>query len=167
MRDHGWLGICPGDLAQRIAKELTPSFIPQEFPALKSGQRPILRIVACIHYIGRITGEPTAEAKTVIYAWADYQSLRSLPLPHRRDFQGAKRRSLFRPDGLVPGSERAERFLFWPMGVPNSGAQYQWDHHVTAFVGRRHFGDQDLLERVFELRPIVDQSRAFLNTVSP
>jgi hypothetical protein len=28
----------------------------------------------------------------------------------------------------------------------------QWGRHATAFVGRRHFDDADLLDRYFELR---------------
>lgn len=142
----------PTSRARRRPQPVTlkePAFIPQGMPALKPGQRPVLRIATGTHYIERITREPAAEAETVSYAWADYQDLRSLPWPHR----GAERRSLFWPDGLVSGSGRAERFLFWPMGVPNPGAQRQWGHHATAFVGRRHFDDPDLLARVFELLP--------------
>lgn len=60
-------------------------------------------------------------------------------------------RSLFRPDGLVPGSERAERYFFWPMGIYEPGAMRQWGRHATAFVGRRHFDDADLLERYFTI----------------
>ncbi len=59
------------------------------------------------------------------------------------------RRSAFRPDGIVPGSERSERYLFWPMGVSEPGAMRQWGRHATAFVGRRHFDDADLLEHYF------------------
>jgi hypothetical protein len=58
-------------------------------------------------------------------------------------------RSAFGPDGLVPGSERTERFLFWPMGIASAGAMRQWGHHATAFVGRRHFDDADLIEARF------------------
>jgi hypothetical protein len=29
----------------------------------------------------------------------------------------------------------------------------QWGHHATAFVGRRHFDDVDLIERRFRLLP--------------
>ena len=61
------------------------------------------------------------------------------------------RRSVFRPDGIVSGSERGERWLFWPMGVPEPGAMRQWGRHATAFVGRRHFDDPALLERYFSL----------------
>jgi hypothetical protein len=59
---------------------------------------------------------------------------------------------VFRPDGVVPGSERGERWLFWPMGVPEPGAMRQWGRHATAFVGRRHFDDPAFLERYFSLR---------------
>jgi hypothetical protein len=52
----------------------------------------------------------------------------------------------------VPGSERGERWLFWPMGVPEPGAMRQWGRHATAFVGRRHFDDPWLLERYFMLK---------------
>jgi hypothetical protein len=59
------------------------------------------------------------------------------------------RRSLYGPDGLVPGTQRGERWLFWPMGIASAGAMRQWGHHATAFVGQRHFDDPDLLDRRF------------------
>jgi len=60
---------------------------------------------------------------------------------------------LYGPDGVVAGTERAERWLIWPMGVPAPGAMRQWGHHATAFIGRRHFDDPDLLTRLFEGYP--------------
>ena len=60
-------------------------------------------------------------------------------------------RSAFGPDGLIAGTERRERFFFWPMGIASAGAMRQWGRQATAFVGRRHFDDADLLERRFEL----------------
>ena len=45
------------------------------------------------------------------------------------------------------------RFLFWPMGIASAGAMRQWGHHATAFVGRRHFDDPELLEQRFEAAP--------------
>ena len=59
-------------------------------------------------------------------------------------------RSLFDSDGLVAGSERAERWLLWPTGVPSPGAMRERGRHAIAFVGRRHFDDADLLDRLFE-----------------
>lgn len=79
------------------------------------------------------------------YALRDENALRSLPLADAP----AERRSLYGPDGLVAGSERGERFLFWPMGIASAGAMRQWGHHATAFVGRRHFDDVDLVEQRF------------------
>jgi hypothetical protein len=39
------------------------------------------------------------------------------------------------------------------MGIDNSGAMRQWGVHATAFIGRRHFDDADLIERRFEVVP--------------
>ena len=70
--------------------------------------------------------------------------LRSLP-------QASESASAFGPDGLIAGTERSERFFFWPMGIASAGAMRQWGRQPTAFVGRRHFDDADLLEKRFEL----------------
>ncbi|MGH8353023.1 MAG: hypothetical protein ACRERY_05765 [Pseudomonas sp.] len=76
------------------------------------------------------------------YRSAELGSLRQLPHP-----QGS--RSLYAADGLVPGSERLERWLLWPSGVVSPGAMRQWGRHATAFVGRAQFDDPGLLERYF------------------
>jgi len=76
------------------------------------------------------------------YRSAELGGLRQLPHP-----QGS--RSLYGADGLVPGSERLERWLLWPSGVVSPGAMRQWGRHATAFVGRAQFDDPQLLERYF------------------
>ena len=81
----------------------------------------------------------------VHYAIQPYSELRSLQRPD------GLRASAFGPDGLVPGTERAERFVFWPTGIDSAGAMRQWGRQATAFVGRRHFDDADLLEKRFRL----------------
>jgi hypothetical protein len=50
----------------------------------------------------------------------------------------------------MPGTERGERALFWPMGIASPGAMRQWGRQPTAFVGRRHFDDAHLLSDRFE-----------------
>lgn len=75
----------------------------------------------------------------------DYNELRSLSVDGRRQ-------SLFADDGLIPVSRRLERWLLWPMGIESAGAMRQWGHHATAFVGRRHFDEADLLESLFYYR---------------
>jgi len=77
--------------------------------------------------------------------FAEYDELRSLPRPE------GGRASVFGTQGLIAGTERPERFLFWPMGIASAGAMRQWGRHATAFVGRRHFDDPDLLEKRFVL----------------
>jgi hypothetical protein len=61
------------------------------------------------------------------------------------------RRGVYGSDGLIAGTERPERTLFWPMGIASAGTMRQWGRHATAFVGRRHFDDADLLEKRFVL----------------
>ena len=73
---------------------------------------------------------------------APYRALRRLPLENGS-------RSMFTPDGIVPGTERLERFLLWPMGVPSAGAMRQRGHHPVTLVGRQYFDEARLLERVF------------------
>jgi hypothetical protein len=121
------------------------AFLPQALPRIAPGTRLTLRLAAGTHYLERVVWG-AAPGKATEYAFAEDDVLRSLPL------KAGGRRSVFRPDGIVPGSERGERWLFWPMGVPEPGAMRQWGRHATAFVGRRHFDDPALLERYFSLR---------------
>ncbi len=119
-----------------------PIFVPQKVTE-SVGVRTIIRIAAHTHYLRKIYSEKQV-GSDVIYGWENYRSLRSLPLP------GGGHRSLFGPDALVAGSERRERWLFWPMGIVSPGAMRQWGHHATAFVGRRHFDEAGLIGRYFE-----------------
>ena len=121
------------------------AFAPQRLPQVEAGQRIALRIEAGTHYLQRIL-LPAPEGEGGTLRWLDDDTLRSLPVA------GSARRSAFRPDGIVPGSERGERWLFWPMGVREPGAMRQWGRHATAFVGRRHFDEARLMQRYFRLR---------------
>ncbi len=118
--------------------------VPAPAPALAAGQRMVLRVATRSHYLQGLDTVSAGTGNQVLYELADAAALRSLPVP------GGGRRSLYGPDGLVVGSERLERFLLWPMGIASAGAMRQWGTHATAFVGRRHFDDSDLLDRAFE-----------------
>ncbi|MBO3706622.1 MAG: hypothetical protein J5X21_09470 [Candidatus Accumulibacter sp.] len=122
-------------------------FAPQVLPAPMANERVVLRLAAGTHYLQQVVVEAAAAAAGVPLALRDDDELRSLPLP------GGGRRSVFAADGLLPGSERLERFFFWPMGVRSAGQMRQWGRHATAFVGRRHFDDPALLDRYFERLP--------------
>jgi hypothetical protein len=120
-------------------------FAPQSLRAVADGERLVLRIATRTHYVERVSMTRDADA-AARYAFRPYDELRSLPRP------GGGSASIFAPgDGIIAGSERAERFLFWPMGIASAGAMRQWGRHATAFVGRRHFDDADLLEKRFVL----------------
>ena len=92
---------------------------------------------------GATWGEPVAS--NAPYRMVDYDRLRALPLP------GNGSRSIFGPDGVVPNTERVARFFFWPMGIASPGSMRQAGRQPTAFIGRRHFDDADLIEKRFDL----------------
>jgi hypothetical protein len=119
-------------------------FSPQSLPRVAEGERPLVRIAARTHYVERVALVRGADS-LVRYELRPADELRSLAR-----LEGG-RASVFGPDGLIAGTERPERFLFWPMGIPSAGAMRQWGRHSTAFVGRRHFDDADLLEKRFTL----------------
>nr|ALV86654.1 hypothetical protein [uncultured bacterium 51] len=130
------------------------AFVAGTLPRRSPGQRWSLRIASGTHYVTGLTLDDGA-APAQPYAVRDENTLRSLPMPN-----GAGRRSLYGPDGLVAGSERGERFLFWPMGIASAGAMRQWGHHATAFVGRRHFDDPHLLADRFVLHQSEEPAQA-------
>ena len=117
-------------------------FSPQSLPRIGDGERPLVRIASSTHYIDRVAVVRGTDS-LVRYEIQPYGELRSL-----LRYSGG-RASIFGEDGLVPGTQRPERFAFWPMGIASAGAMRQWGRHATAFVGRRHFDDADLFERRF------------------
>ena len=117
-------------------------FSPQSLPAMGDGARPLVKIATGTHSIEGIS-QVRGTDSLVRYELRPYGELRSLVR-----YSGG-RASAFGADGLVPGTERAERFVFWPMGIASAGAMRQWGRHATAFVGRRHFDDAELFEKRF------------------
>ena len=120
-----------------------PVFVAAALPPLRAGERLVVRISSATH---DVTGVARDVGRTgIAFTLRDDDQLRALPLP-----EGGSR-SFFGPDALVAGSERGERYVFWPMGIDSAGAMRQWGHHATAFVGRRHFDDADLIEQRFSI----------------
>jgi hypothetical protein len=128
------------------------AFVPTALSPVGAQDRITLRIAARTHYVDRVSVAPiaggAAAQSATPYAWRDYHSLRSLPLGATSD-----NRSVFNPKGFIDGTDRAERWLFWPMGIERAGSMRQWGKHATAFVGRRHFDDATLLEQRFVFDP--------------
>jgi hypothetical protein len=142
----------PGPLEHESAFDQT-LFVPQVVRAPGRGERVVIYVGAGDHNIQRVAVDSPKPAPGVGYRVRDENDLRELPLPAAT---GGGTRSIYGPDGLVPGSERAQRFIYWPMGVPSAGQLRQWGHHATAYVGRRHFDDPRLIDRYFTLAPGID-----------
>ena len=139
----------PSTGASSRPEQMEWAFVPTTLPALKPGQRMALHLESQTHYVkGLRPALAMADQLPTPYALRPDGDLRTLPV------SGALRgttRSAFWPNGIVPGTERGERALFWPMGIDSPGAMRQWGRQPTAFVGRRHFDDARLLEQRFEL----------------
>jgi Protein of unknown function, DUF547. len=118
------------------------AFAPTTAPDVAPPQRIVVTADTATHYLAGVEIDDGGLSTT--YMRVDYDTLRSLP---RRNGS----RSAFGPDGIIPGTERAERRLFWPMGIESAGAMRQWGHHATAFVGRRFFDSPDLIDQRFQL----------------
>lgn len=122
-----------------------PVLLPQD---QLPGGRLAIRIQSRTHFIRRVVMPAAASAaETKPYALADYRELLNLPQAF------GPTRSLFSANGMVRGTERVERFWLWPSGLPSPGATRQWGRHATSFVGRSHFDDPGLLDRLFERAP--------------
>jgi hypothetical protein len=117
--------------------------VPAPLPPLLPGARISLRLAGGKHYVTRISSVESLAG--IRHVTADEDSLRALT------FSSDATRSIYGVDGLIAGSRRGERFVFWPMGIASAGAMRHWGRHATAFVGRRHFDDADLFARRFAL----------------
>jgi len=128
-------------------------FSPQVVHSPGPAERVMVFLGSREHNIQRIGIDTPTPAPGVPYRLLDENLLRALPVPA---VAGGGTRSAYGPDGLVPGSERPERYVYWPMGIPSTGQMRQWGHHATAFIGRRHFDDPRLIDRYFSLAPGAD-----------
>lgn len=112
------------------------AFVPFEAPNLAEGERLGVRISAGDHYVIGFEAAPAVGGKN--YELVDAREAIQ-EIAH-----------LYDRNGILPQSRRLERFILWPMGIRSAGAMRAWGHHATAFVGKRHFDDADLLDRAFE-----------------
>ncbi|MGH6612037.1 MAG: hypothetical protein ACRECQ_17480 [Burkholderiaceae bacterium] len=123
-------------------------FVPQRVRAAQANEKIVLRIESGTHYLQRVQVIPASDTVSGVtsYSLRDERALTTLA----RSDGGT--RSAYDEDGFIPGTERTERWFFWPMGIASAGQMRQWGHHATAFVGRRHFDDPLLFDAYFEIR---------------
>jgi hypothetical protein len=119
------------------------ALVPAALPAHAAGARIVVELEGGTHYVRsvRLLDAPPRDA--IAYRIGHEDALRSLALP------AGGTRSLYGADGIIAGTQRPERALFWPLGIRDAGAMRQWGRHATAFVGRRHFDEAFLLDRYF------------------
>ncbi|MEO8186468.1 MAG: hypothetical protein ABI580_03790 [Burkholderiaceae bacterium] len=131
------------DLPETLDESL---FVPQTLPRGPSSERVVLRVESGTHYLQRVLmSSEKSSVPATVYRLHDERALTRLAR------HGGGTRSAYGEDGMIAGSERGERWFFWPMGIESAGQMRQWGHHATAFVGRRHFDDPLLLDAYFEL----------------
>ena len=122
------------------------AFSPREAMSVDIDSTIIVTAETRTHYLANVSETSMGDEDMIkTYQLAPYDELRSMS-----SVIGA--RSIFDQHGLVPGTERGERFLFWPMGIRSAGAMRQWGTHATAFLGRRHFDDAFLIQKRFKRR---------------
>lgn len=118
---------------------------PIVLPAVSVVDRWKLRVSAGEHQLRGMAAATAADHSTASQlAVRPYRDLLQLPAAN------GKTRSAFRSDGLIHQTDRAERFLLWPMGIRSAGAMRQASRQPVAFVGRRHFDDWNLLNQILE-----------------
>jgi len=123
------------------------AFVPQWLPPYEPGSRLSVRIGTRRHWVERIHYTGFSAGAPITYTLLPYDVLESLP----RD--SGRNESIFSPEGIVKGeTERPERFLFFPAGIPDIGSMRQRGHHGTALIGERTFDDPRLFEEFFFLR---------------
>ena len=118
------------------------AFIPRQLPIIDAPRRVLVRVTSGNHYLTDARSDAGGTGRT--YSLVDDRELRTLPV-------AGGTRSAFGPDGIVPGTDRGERFVTWTLGLDDAGAMHEWGHHATALIGRRQFDDADLIERRFAI----------------
>jgi hypothetical protein len=120
------------------------AFVPRTLSVIEAPQRIVVRMTTRSHYL--IDVHPDTGGDGTNYAMANDSELRTIPT-------AGGTRSAFGPTGIVPGTDRGERLVTWPLGIESAGAMREWGRHATALVGRRQFDDVDLIERRFQILP--------------
>jgi len=120
-------------------------FAPQGLPEIAAGQSLAVRILSGWHQVQRLL--PLAPPPEGIpYELFPYEMLEGLP---GGEGPGA---SIFDTEGIAKGSERVERFIFFPTGIPSIGSMRQRGHHAITLSGRTHFDEPGLFEHYFVFR---------------
>jgi hypothetical protein len=120
-------------------------FAPQGLPLMAAGQSPAVRILSGWHQVQRLLAlAPPPEG--IPYELLPYETLESLARGE------GPRSSLFDAEGIAKGSERVERFIFFPTGIPSIGSMRQRGHHAITLSEKTCFDEPELFEHYFVFR---------------
>ena len=140
-RAHYWFPVQALERRPAASYWEEPALLPQEQVPAESVA---LRLQSGTHALRRVLAADEASASsTHTYELRRYEDLYTLPLP-----EGGSR-SLFGPDGRVPGTGGSDPNWLWASGVQAPGALRQYGHHATTYVGRQQFDEPFLLQSVF------------------
>ena len=117
-------------------------FVPQWLPGVPPDERLGVRLNSGWHQAQRLSAVREAPDSSH-YELIPYDILEALP--HR----DGRTESIFDANGIVKGTERAERFILFSMGIPRIGSMRQRGHHAIELIGRVHFDDPCLFDRSF------------------
>lgn len=111
-------------------------------------------LVAVRNYVAdeRVVSESAVDEGAITLAPVDV-SWSALAVGAKLELAALDYRRSFNRHGIIPESARAERFYFWPMGIPKAGSMRAPGHHAIAFTGRRHFDDPTLLDTLGLKKP--------------
>jgi hypothetical protein len=122
-----------------------PLILSQNIPTNEKG-RVVIHLNTPEKYVVGLSAQVEQVPDAIPYRFDHYTTLRSLP------YRGG-RRSMFNSEGVVIGTERAERWLVWPTsGLPYAGAMRQRGHYAVALIGHQYFDDARFFENVFQLK---------------
>ncbi len=140
-RDHRWYLVQPLKERTEETHSHEAEFIA---PELAPADGATLHMQAATHALRRVlAADQAVGASRHVYELRPYEELFTLDRP-----QGGTR-SLFGPDGLVPGAHGVDPVGGFASGIRQPGVLRQYGHHAISHVGRRHFDDPDLLENTF------------------
>jgi hypothetical protein len=120
---------CERKRSHRRAPGIEWAFVPATLPAVDSSWRIVLHVASRSRYLANLSFE--VGGRGILYRFAQDDDLHAV-----QTIDGTTC-NVFGLDGIVPGTERGERVLFWPTGVEDTGAMRQWGRYATAFLGRR------------------------------
>ncbi|HET6490016.1 MAG TPA: hypothetical protein VFG28_09650 [Syntrophales bacterium] len=66
--------------------------------------------------------------------------------------EDGRSRSMFDAQGIAWGSERVERFIYFPTGIPSIGSMRQRGHHAITLSEQTYFDEPGLFKYYFEFK---------------